>query len=360
MAARARPSSNRSTCRQAHPRSGPASDAMDESRYSVRSFRDDDYETRSRLTTRLDPDRPFTANEFRQWDRIYRDPHLVKLDFIVEERASGTGVAYSSLRHVPEMYHERRFWADVQVDPDHQYRGIGRALYERLEGLARERSVEVLWAGARADDLRSVRFFEQAGFAVRRRSWSSRLSLAGATPETIGVGPAGPTSGVTFTTLAEEGADRRDVQERVYRLELAASRDAPRMGTMTAISFEQYSEHTFHDPRYDPEATFLARVGEEYVAMSTLHHWPAEPTTLMVGFTGTLPAYRGRGLASELKRRAVVFARARGYRYLWTFNDSGNPRIWAINQKLGFQIQRVWLMGEKKFDAGPETAPPSS
>ena len=61
--------------------------------------------------------------------------------------------------------------------------------------------------------------------------------------------------------------------------------------------------------------------------MSTLHHSPAEPDTLMVGFTGTLPAYRGRGLATELKRRAVEFARTRGYQVLRTFNDSENPRI---------------------------------
>ncbi len=326
---------------------------MDESRYRVRPFRDEDYETRSRLATRLEPDRPFTAEELRQWDLIFREPHLVRLDFIVEERAPGTGVAYASLHHIPDMYHPHRFWVEVDVDPDHQHRGIGRALYAQLEGLAHARSVEVLWAGVREDDLRSVRFFERAGFVVRRRSWMSRLSLEAVPPDMLGVRQQGPLAGVTFTTLAEEGADRRDVQERLYRLDLEASRDVPRMEKMTAISFEQYSEHTFRDPRYDPEAVFLARAGGQYVAMSTLHHWPAEPDTLMVGFTGTLPAYRGRGLATELKRRAVEFARARGYRYLRTFNDSENPRIWSINQKLGFQVQRVWLMGEKKFGSGP-------
>lgn len=333
---------------------------MDESRYRVRPFRDEDYETRSRLTTRLEPDRPFTAGELRQWDRIFREPHLVRLDFIVEEGPSGAGVAYGSLHHIPDMYHPRRFWTEVQVDPDHQHQGIGRTLYEQLENRARARSVEVLWAGVREDDVRSVRFFERAGFAVRRRSWMSSLSLGATAPEVPGVGQKAPISRVTFTTLAKEGSDRRDVQERIYRLYLEASRDAPRMEKTTDMSFEQYSEHTFRDPRYDPEGVFLARAGDEYVAMSTLHHWPAEPDTLMVGFTGTLPAYRERGLATELKRRAVEFARSHGYRYLRTFNDSDNPRIWAINRKLGFQVQRVWLMGEKKFGSGPETAPPSS
>jgi ribosomal protein S18 acetylase RimI-like enzyme len=322
---------------------------MDESRYRIRSFRDDDYATASRVDSRLNPDFPVTPDEIRQWNRLFQEPNLVKLDFIVEDRSCGAGVAYGSLHHDPEMYHPHRFWAEVDVDPDHQHRGIGRALYEHLEGLARTRSVETLWASVRADDVRSVRFFERAGFAERRRSWMSRLSLEATPTEMVGVGHKSALSGVTFTTLAEEGADRRDVQERIYRLDLEASRDAPRMGKMTDISFEQYAELAFRGPRYYPEAVFLARVGNEYVSMSTLHHLPAEPDTLIVGFTGTLPSYRRLGLASELKRKAVEFARAHGYQYLRTFNDSENPRIWAINQKLGFQVQRVWVRGEKGF-----------
>ena len=77
--------------------------------------------------------------------------------------------------------------------------------------------MEALWAGARDDDLRSVRFFERADFALRRRSSMSRLPVEVATPERFGVGRMGPVSGVTFTTLAEEGAGRSDVQERIHR-----------------------------------------------------------------------------------------------------------------------------------------------
>ena len=330
---------------------------MDNSRYSVRPFRDDDYEIKSRLENLVEPAQPTTAEELRQWDRTFRDRRYVRLDFIVEDRGSGAGVGYGTLRHAPEMYHPHRFWIGIEVDPDHQHRGIGRALYEQLEGLAQARSVEILWAGVREDDLRSVRFFERTGFAVRRRTWMSRLPLRDVPPAILGAGTTGPAPDVMFTTLAAEGADRRDIRERLYRLDLIASRDVPRMKPMTEISYEQYAEHAFQGPRYFPDAIFLARAREEYVAMSTLVHLPAEPDTLMVGFTGTHPDYRGRGLASELKRRAVEFARARGYRYLRTFNDSENPRIWAINQKLGFQVQRVWLLGEKKFGPAAGAAP---
>ena len=50
-----------STVRHLHLRRNPAHRAMDEAQYSVRPFRDNDYETRIRLAKRLEPDRTFTA-----------------------------------------------------------------------------------------------------------------------------------------------------------------------------------------------------------------------------------------------------------------------------------------------------------
>lgn len=322
---------------------------MDDSRYSLRPFRDDDYETLSRIGSRINPDFPVTAVELRQWNQMYREPGLVKLDFFVDDRSSGAGVAYGSLRHAPEMFHPHRYWVEVGVDPGHRHQGIGRAVFDHLESVAQRRSAETLWASVRAEDERSLRFFERTGFTERRRVWMSRLTLEALTTAGHRDGTSAPESGVTFTTLSEEGADRPEVRERIYRLDIEANRDAPRLGTGTDLTFEQYSEIAFRGTRYFPEAVFLARVGEEYVSMSTLHRLPAEPDTLLVGFTGTLPSYRGRHLASELKRRAVEFARARGYRFVRTFNDSDNPRIWAINQRMGFQVQSVWVRGEKRL-----------
>ena len=147
-----------STGRHPHLRCNPAHRAMGESRYSVRPFPDDEYDEEAdspRVSSRTDHSRQRSSVS---GTGIFREPQLVKLDFIVEERASGVGVAYGSLHHIPDMYHPRRCWTEVEVDPGHQHRGIGRMLYEQLEGLAHARSVEVLWAGVRADDLRSVRF----------------------------------------------------------------------------------------------------------------------------------------------------------------------------------------------------------
>ena len=76
---------------------------------------------------------------------------------------------------------------------------------------------------------------------------------------------------------------------------------------------------------------------------------------MRVGFTGTRAAYRGRGIASELKRRALEYARGKGFRYLRTVNDSLNLRMWAINEKQGFRRTVEWVALERRL--GPEDPP---
>jgi len=126
------------------------------------------------------------------------------------------------------------------------------------------------------------------------------------------------------------------------------------MGEYTPATFEEFVSIDVAGPQAMPDATFLACVGEEYVAWSSLERELGTPETIGIGFTGTLPDYRNRGIASELKRRAVEYARAHGYRSLITGNDSLNTRIWAINEKLGFRPEITWLQAEKPL---PSTKP---
>ncbi|HKN06637.1 MAG TPA: GNAT family N-acetyltransferase, partial [Thermoplasmata archaeon] len=114
------------------------------------------------------------------------------------------------------------------------------------------------------------------------------------------------------------------------------------------ISFDQFVGE-FDAPAFLPEAWFLAYDGETYVAMSNLEKSLTESDSLRVGFTGTRAAYRGRGIASELKRRALEYARGKGVRYLRTVNDSLNLPMWAINQKQGFVRTFEWSAQERRF-----------
>ena len=119
------------------------------------------------------------------------------------------------------------------------------------------------------------------------------------------------------------------------------------MGTPSGYTFEQFLDVTFRHPAFLPEATMVARVGDRYVSETSLETVPGEGDTLHIGYTGTLREFRGQGLATELKHRAIGYAKAHGYRYVTTDNDSLNTPILRINQALGFRIERTTIRGEK-------------
>jgi mycothiol synthase len=321
---------------------------MDEARYRIREFENDDYPAQARLNNRVDPDELRTAEELQHWAESIAAPHLIRRRFVVEERGSGAVVASGELAQLPFNYHPKKFWTTVQVDPDYRRQGIGQSLYGLLEREAVERAAIGLWGSARLDDLAGIGFLQRQGFVEQRRLWISRLELAradlSALPERSAILAA---EGIRFSTLADEGPDRPEVRERLHRVWDASGADVPTVGTHASVPFDLFTRLTLEGPNFRAGAVFLAIHDDEYVGVTVNHGSSGDPETLWVGFTGTLRAYRGRGIASELKRRAIEYARAQGYRYMRTGNDSLNAPIWAINERLGFTRLRTWVQAEK-------------
>jgi len=54
------------------------------------------------------------------------------------------------------------------------------------------------------------------------------------------------------------------------------------------------------------------------------------------GMTGVARAWRGRGVATALKRRQIAAARAAGYRLLMTENEHRNVPIRRLNEAFGY------------------------
>ncbi len=324
---------------------------MDDASYRLRPLEDGDFDAYARLRSVLDPENPVSADRIRYWFRVEGGAGRFQRYVVCEERASREVVAVSAIWQQAGNFDPDKYWTQVSVDPAHQSRGVGRRLFRGVEETALSRRAKALWTFVKSEDLRSVRFFEQAGFLEQRRIWNSRLDLSELTPSGRTAGRAKLESeGVEFTTLAREGVDRPEVRERLYRLYEEAGSDVPRMGPVTPVTFEDFRESVFGAPGFLPEAIFLARVGKEYVAMSSLVSVPKKPDTLHIEFTGALRSYRGRGITSELKREAAESVRARGYRFLETNNDSMNAPIWAINERLGFRRSSVSILGEKALE----------
>ncbi len=315
---------------------------MSDETYRIREFRSGDYPAEARVWTRVDPGRVTSAEEIQRFEEKLFTPPMILFKVVVEQRASGEAAGFGYLQSDLESFDPATFWGLAAVDPDHQGNGLGRSLMRTVQLEAERRNARRLWAAVRLDDDRAVRFLERQGFTERRRSWRSRLDLSTAArlPDRT---EALAREGISFTTLAEEDLDRPEVLRDLYDLTNATSADEPRLGPFTPISFEQFVERDLHGPTFLADAFFLARAGGRFVAMSSLHRAEGQPEVLEQRFTGTRRDFRGRGIATELKRRTVEYGRTRGYRSIRTGNDSRNDPMLAINRKLGFrpEVQRI-------------------
>jgi mycothiol synthase len=321
---------------------------MDEGKYRLRDFEQGDYAAAARLQNRVDPTDPTTPEELQHWKELTHRAPYVDREFVVEDRGSGSVVASGGIEQSPFNYDPQRFWLSVQVDPDHRRRGIGQFLYDRSEREAMERGAVGLWSSARAEDPASVRFQQRQGFVELRRVWVSRLDLARADLSGLADRSAAlAAEGIRVSTLAAEDPNRPDVRERAFRLWDSSAQDVPVVGRHTSPSFDEFVRLEFESPDFCPDAVFVAIHGDEYVGLTSNSITPVEPDTLRIGYTGVLKEYRGRGIATELKRRAIEYARTRGLRTVRTGNDSLNAPIWAINQRLGFVRAKTWINAEK-------------
>ena len=321
---------------------------MNSADYRIRPYVEADYDAESRVRSLLRPDQVRSAEEIRAWDRQLAGPGMLNLRLAAEDRRSGTAIGFGALFHFPWAYHPDRYWITVAVAPDHQHRGVGRELYGALEVRGRERRAECFYASVRADEARSLRFFSQAGFQEMRRIWNSRLDLGNVRlAARTGSSTEWSRAGVEFTTLAEEGPDKADVQQRLYDLASEVGLDIPTVGRPTRLSFAQFNQLWFGSPGFLTEGTFLATSGARYVAVSSLSRLSGEPDALRIEFTGVRREFRGQGLASELKRRTVDYAQRHHIRFLRASNDSQNVGIWRINERLGFQVEQVYVDGRK-------------
>lgn len=322
----------------------------------VRPFVDRDFEADARISSLLHPTFPVSAQDLRQYDRAIDGPGVFKHRWAAELRGSGEVVGTAILFNPPWMYHPDRYWVSIEVHPEHQRRGIGLALLRAAEELAGRRHAITLWASAADSAPRNVAFFERAGFREVRRSWTSELDLGSVKP----AGPDWPASrleGVEFLSLAEAGAEDPAVRQSLYRLDCEAGRDVPSVGPHTDRTFDQFVELLFEGPGYFPEGILLARVDREIVGYTQILKMASDPGLGWVGFTGTRRAFRGRGIATTLKRRAIALAPSLGFRKLRTSNDSNNRPIWAINERLGFHPIETWIHGERNLPPVPGSGP---
>jgi GNAT superfamily N-acetyltransferase len=225
-------------------------------------------------------------------------------------------------------------FAMVRVRTAQRRAGVGTAILAALSGHARARGHGSLIGRLREDDDDARGFAEHRGFGVLSRECPVFLDLAC-------VGEPEPPPGVVIASLAE----RPDLVEAAYAVHAETLRDVP-VGSEapTARPFDAWRAETVDGPDALLDLSLVALFGDDVVGWAGLAALSGEPGVAENLLTGVLREARGHGIATALKREQAWRAKRAGFRRIETVNDEANAPMRAVNARLGFEAEPVWLL----------------
>ena len=90
-----------------------------------------------------------------------------------------------------------------------------------------------------------------------------------------------------------------------------------------------------------PAGSFVALEHGIIVGYAGLLAWDGDASRAENGLTVVDRRWRGRGLATALKRRQLAWATANGIREIVTWTQAGNAAMQRVNIRLGYKIRTI-------------------
>jgi GNAT superfamily N-acetyltransferase len=216
----------------------------------------------------------------------------------------------------------------VMVPPAHRRHGLGAALLADQLPAARATGAESLRSIVEDDD------DSRAAAAAWGFTLSRRFGMSMVDPRAV-VAPD-PPDGTTVVPLSS-------LPPRVvWHAHSAVVRDDP-SGISLPMTFEEFQAE-WSDPRMRPDLGRAVLLGGELAAFTMLG---VAGDRAWSDMTGTLPSYRGRGLARLAKQHALAAAAAAGVTRAMAGNDDANGPMVAVNRSLGYAVFARPALGER-------------
>jgi GNAT superfamily N-acetyltransferase len=230
-------------------------------------------------------------------------------------------------------------WVGIRADRRGQ--GLGSRLYALADEHVRGLGAREIRTFAREDEPESIAFAERRGFREARREFSWALDLG-----TADHAPPEEPEGVRIVRLEEfRGRDGE-----LFELYDEAHRDMPG-DHQHVLDFDEWRAETLENPELDFEASSVVLVDDRLASFAWI-------TSDRAGggasheLTGTLRAYRGRGLARLAKQATIHWAAEAGLKFLATSNDGTNAPMLALNERLGYAPRATVIELAKTLDRG--------
>ena len=272
------------------------------------------------------PESPTSLDEIRWSNATF--PGTVR--FLAEVDGDPVGAATVGRIYVFAPDHPA-LWAIIGVLPAARRAGIGERLLGEVSAVARSRGKTQLYLRCAADRPEAIEFLAHRGFAELERSKTVRLDLAGRAVPAVT-----PPPGIELTTLAA----RPDLVEGVHAVAIETFPDVPGGDEpMDVGDLEEFRARDVDRPSVPNDAFFVAVDTESggVVGYACLLMQPGSTTVAYHDMTAVLRAYRGRGIARELKHATIAWAIENGLTALETGNDEANAPMRAVNARLGYE-----------------------
>jgi ribosomal protein S18 acetylase RimI-like enzyme len=207
-------------------------------------------------------------------------------------------------------------WLWIGVDAAYRRRGIGTALYERIEARLGARPLRTS-----ANDEDGRRFLERRAFVRTNVLRLLALDLEHA------VLPA-----AAVATLPLSAVDV-DAIRMLYR---EGHDDVPAASPRAPFTDESFRREVLEAELVDRDVSSVVTEDGHVVAFTLVlaNHEDGRAETQM---TAVRRDRRGRGLAQAVKAGSLRRAQDAGLRTMLTANDLGNAPMLAVNRKLGFE-----------------------
>lgn len=313
----------------------------------LRDFRLEDIPDMVDISNRTWPDDPSTVEEEEYNEKTY-PPDNPRLRLVIENAGGkfiGMGVCLRPFwMRAPGVY---VMW--IVIDPGWRRRGMGQALLPRLEAYGREQGAEKLWTGCREYQDYSIRYLEKSGFHNYGLRFEAVLDLS-----TFDEGPfvaaidRAKQAGFEFTNLVAERAINPDADVLSYELDAETRAEVPWPGgARSEMTYEQYRQRYLDAPDADPSGILIAKHQGRYAGLTSVRFRKDGMAHTMM--TGVRREYRRQGLALALKLLSFRLMKDRGCLQTLTNNDTANPPILHLNEKLGYQKRPADLQWEKRL-----------
>ena len=301
---------------------------------------DYDHEVVVRVGRAIRSDDQISPADLRDWDESHHRAGRVAARWVAS--VSGLVVGSGSFSQTP-WFEPSTFYTHVMVRPDHQGRGYGRSLAERVEGSASEHGARRLLGQGDERESRTRRFIESSGFREIDRWWRSTLDLTRFDPRSWdAILERLAATGIRIMSVAELRATRCDWKRDLHRLYVDVERDAPSHLEILEVAFSDFEARSL-GRQLLADAFLVAMDGDDLIGLTEPRPVDDDPTAISQDLTGVRADHRGRGIAVALKAASATWAKEQGYTSIRTFNAQSNAPMLAVNDRLGFDREHATI-----------------